>query len=125
MKKIILLCVLLVGCAPVGSTSMEVQVPEAVTVGIGGLLVALFTMERTGLDLRYASVPLAATLSVWIVGELQQWIDVIPPVHDPTIRMVLTIIGIVLAGFGTLRMLSRQPASLIPGGFQSRANVRH
>lgn len=119
MKHILIISLLLLaGCAP-EQTSSAVQVPEAFVIGFGGLLVALFTagftylFERTRIDLRHATVPLSATLSVWTVGELQNWINVIPPVHDPTIQLVLTVAGILLAGFGTLRLISRQPATLI------------
>jgi hypothetical protein len=119
MKRLLLLTLLvLTACAP-EQTSSAVQIPEAVLIGIGGLLVALFTagftylFERTRIDLRHAAVPLSATLSVFIVGELQNWINVIPPIHDPTIQLVLTIAGILLAGFGTLRLISRRPATLL------------
>lgn len=113
-----MLLVLLTSCAP-EQTSSAVDVPDAVEVGIAGLLIALFSagaiyiFERTGLDLRQYSIPVAVTFATYVVAELQSWINTIPPVHDPLLMIALNVLGALLAGFGVLRLVSRQPSTLL------------
>ena len=120
MKKIILvsLVLLLAACAP-EPTSSAVVIPEAVVIGVSGLLLSLFTagfvylFELVRLDLRGVAIPLSAGVSTWIVTEMQNWINIIPDVYDPALQVALTILGVLLAGAGALRLFSRQPRTLL------------
>lgn len=103
-------------------TSSAVTIPDEVKLGFTGVMIALWTagltylFERTGLDLRSHAVPLAATIAVFLVGLAQNWINVLDPMYDPTVVLVLRILGALLSGIGVLRLVSRRPATLLSDG---------
>jgi hypothetical protein len=123
---VVFVLLLLTACTP---TVTQLQTSNAVQVNptlFDGLLVALFTagtiylFEKFGLDLRQYAVPVALSTSTFFVGILQGWINVQPVESDPWIILGLRIAAALLAGFGTLRLFSRQPATLLEHGSSQR-----
>lgn len=119
MFVILIAVLLLTACSP---APQEVQTSGAVVVNpvlFDGLLIFLFTMgtiylfEKFGLDLRQFAVPVAVTVSTALVGWVQGWVTGQPIEMDPWIMLGLRILEALLAGFGALRVSSRQPATLI------------
>lgn len=102
-------------------TSSAVQVPaainQAIAVGITALLAlgAAYLFMKTGLDLRGFTTPVAIAVSAWVVGELQNIINMVPESYDPTLDFVLKVIVILIAPVGLLVLrLGPQPTN-IPG----------
>ena len=119
---VVLMALFLTGC--IGSpeaiaTSSAVQLPEAISLAIGTyILVALaagfvYIFEKTGLDLRGYAVALSVTLSAFVTAQVQGWINAIPLEYDPLLTVVLNIIVVIIGGLGTLRLISKQPKTLI------------
>jgi hypothetical protein len=114
MQKIFILVVMvfaLAACAPAPTqTSIAVQVPDAINVAIGIGIVALltagfaFVFEKLGLDLRGFATPIAATVSLFIVTELQNVINAIPEAYDPQVDFALKLIAYLLGAVGLLRL---------------------
>jgi len=121
IRKVFLALVLIVtlaACAPV-ATSQAVQVPEALQLALGALVLAALTagfvylFEKTGLDLRGYAVGISVTLSAFLVAQLQGWINTIPPQFDATLTIVLQILVVIVGGLGVLRLRANQPARLL------------
>lgn len=129
---LLLLLVVLTSCAPapeavafhsaqqgVVQTSAAAQIPEALIIFFNGLVVAVFTagtiwiFEKIHWDFRQYAIPLAATFSTWVVVELQGYINTIPDVNDFYINLAFRILLALLPAAGILRILSRQPSTLI------------
>jgi hypothetical protein len=121
MKKILTVIgfLVLAGCTPAPQgiqTSTAVQLNPTL---FDGLLIALFTygtiyiFEKLNLDLRQYAVPVALTVSTFLVGILQGWVNVQPVELDPWILLGERVIAALLAGFGALRLFSRQPKTLV------------
>lgn len=115
------LLITVVACSP-APVEQGVQTSSAVQANpilFDGLLIALFTagtiylFEKFGLDLRQFAVPVAVTISAFLVGLVQNWINVQPVEFDPWIAIGLRVLETLLAGFGVLRLFSRQPATLL------------
>lgn len=93
--------------------SMAVTVPEAINMAITVGLTALLAMgagwlfEKVGIDLRGVATTLAITLSAFIVSELQNIVDMIPEMYDPTLDLVFKIIVVLLGSVGLLRFRIR------------------
>lgn len=108
----------LTACSP-APTSQAVDVPEAVELAIGALVLALLTagfvfiLEKTGLDLRGFAVPLSVTISAFLVAQLQGLINIISTQYDPLLNTVLQIIVVIIGGLGVLRLRSNEPARLL------------
>lgn len=86
------------------ATSSAVQVPEALVLALNAGLFALLTagfaalLNWIGLDLLEYVLPLAGTLSGFLIGVVQHWIDIQPISSDPYILMALNIIVVVIGG---------------------------
>jgi len=121
IRKVFLAFVLIVtlaACAPV-ATSQAVQVPEALQLALGALVLAALTagfvylFEKTGLDLRGYAVGISVTLSAFLVAQLQGWINTIPAQYDATLTIVLQILVVIVGGLGVLRLRANEPARLL------------
>jgi len=109
---------ILSACAP-APTSQAVDVPEALELAIGALVLAaltagfVFLFEKSGLDLRGFAVPISVTGSAYLVAQLQGWINTIPAQYDPLLSTVLQIIVVIIGGLGVLRLRSNERARLL------------
>jgi hypothetical protein len=122
MKRLLylflLLMVFLTACAP-RPTSQAVDVPEAIELAIGVLVLAaltagfVFIFEKTGLDLRGYAIPVSVTVSAFLVAQLQGIINTIPAQYDPLISTLLQIIVVIIGGLGVLRLRANEPARLM------------
>jgi hypothetical protein len=121
LQKVVLFLVLvltLTACAPV-ATSQAVQVPEALQLALGALVLAALTagfvylFEKTKLDLRGYAVPVSVTLSAYLVAQLQGWINTLPAQYDPLLTVVLQILVVIVGGLGVLRLRANEPARLL------------
>lgn len=122
VKRLILFCLLalaLAGCAAPVATSQAVQVPEALQLALGALVLAaltagfVFLFEKTGLDLRGFATPISVALSAFLVAQLQGWINTIPAQYDTALTIVLQILVVIIGGLGVLRLRANQPARLL------------
>lgn len=108
----------LAACSP-APTSQAVDVPEALELAIGALVLAaltagfVFVFEKTGLDLRGYAVPISVTVSAYLVAQLQGLINTIPAEYDPLLSVVLEIIVVIIGGLGVLRLRSGERARLL------------
>jgi len=121
IRNILLFFVLalaLAACAPV-ATSQAVQVPEALQLALGALILAALTagfvyiFEWTGLDLRGYAVGISVTISAYLVAQLQGWINTLPAQYDPMLTVILQILVVIVGGLGVLRLRANEPARLL------------
>jgi hypothetical protein len=118
MAMFLLLIFVLAACAP-APTSQAVEVPQAIELALGALVLAaltagfVFLFEKTGLDLRGFAVPISVTISAFLVAQLQGLINTIPAQYDPLLSTVLQIIVVIIGGLGVLRLRSNEPARLL------------
>ena len=119
---LILVTLVLFACTPEPQgiqTSSAVQVDQALKLLIEGVLIAFFTagtiyiFEVVGWDLRQFAIPVAVSTSTFLVGLLQGWINAQPVELDPWIGLGLRILAALLVSFGTLRIFSKQPKTLL------------
>ena len=109
---------ILSACTP-APTSQAVEVPEAINLAIGSLVLALLTagfvyvLEALKLDLRGFALPLSVAISAYLVAQLQGLINTIPAQFDPLLSVVLQIIVVIIGGMGLLRLRAGEPARLI------------
>jgi hypothetical protein len=109
---------ILAACAP-RPTSSAVDVPEAIELAVGTLILAVLTagfvflFEKTGLDLRGFALPVSVAISAFLVAQLQGLINTIPPQYDPLLSTVLQIIVVIIGGLGVLRLRSNARARLL------------
>jgi hypothetical protein len=100
-------------------TSMAVQIPETLVQFFNGVVIALFTagfvyiFEKVGWDLRQYAIPLAGTFATWVVTELQGYINTIPEVNDVWLNLLFRVLLALIPAAGVLRIISRQPRTLI------------
>jgi hypothetical protein len=99
--------------ASAGLTS-AVPIPDEINLWVAGLIFAgvtagfVFLFDWLLLDLRGLAAPVSATLSGWVLGELQGWVNLIPDRFDAFVLIGFRILVIILTGVGTLYFLSRQ-----------------
>lgn len=92
-------------------TSAAVQVPDALKLALGGLVLAGVTaglqvvFEWVGLDLRNLGAGLATAISGFAILQLQGVIDVIPAQYDVLVGIGLNVLVVILAGLGYVRLL--------------------
>ena len=117
---VLVLVLALAACAPEPTpTSSAVDVPEAIELGIGALVLALltagfvFVFEKTRLDLRGFATPIAVTISAFLVTELQNIVNTIPETYDPTLDIFFQILVVIIGGLGVLRLRANEPARLL------------
>lgn len=107
------------GGQAVVQTSSAAQIPEALILAFNGIAIGLFTagfvylFELTGIDFRELSVPIATSFAVWAVAEAQGWINSLPEATDPYLSLLFKILLLLIPGTGLLRLVSRQPRTLI------------
>jgi hypothetical protein len=115
---LVLMLIILTACAP-RPTSSAVEVPQAIELAIGALILAALTagfvylFEKSGLDLRGFALPISVTVSAFLVAQLQGLINTIPVEYDPLLSTVLQIIVVIIGGLGVLRLRANQPARLL------------
>ena len=107
---LILFAVLIPGEQGVVATSVAVQIPQALSLAFQGLVLALMTfafnwiLQAIGWDITGFAAPLSISLSTFLLGLAQQWINLQPVSSDPTIMLVLNILVIVLSGVGVVAL---------------------
>lgn len=100
--------------------SSAVQIPAVLGLVLNGFLATLFTaafvflFEKFNLDLRGYATGLAVIISGYIVAQAQGYINTLPVSVDPWLDMLFRILVVVLVPVGTLRLISRKPATLLP-----------
>lgn len=106
--------------APEPTAIADPEKINALQLALAALLTTVFTagfvyiFEKTGLDLRGLALPAATAVSLFVVGIVLDWINILDPMYNATIDTVLTILLIILAQVGVLRIASRRPATLLP-----------
>src|SRR5262245_53535434 len=96
-------------------TGMAAQIPEALIQFFNGLVIALFTagfiwiFEKFNLDLRQYAIPLAGTVSTWVVAEFQGYLNTVPDKQDPWWNLLFRILLALIPAAGVLRLISREP----------------
>lgn len=106
---LIVLVVFLLSACATAPTSNAVQIPEALTLAIGALILAGVTLglqvvfDSIGLDLRGVGAAIAVAVSGLAIAQLQGLIDIIPAQYDQLITIVLNVAVVILGGLGTLR----------------------
>src|SRR5689334_6376586 len=124
LKRLLLviaaLLFVLAACAPAPTpTSQAVEVPQAINLAIGALVLAVLTagfvfiFEKTKLDLRGFALPISVAVSAFLVAQLQGLINTIPAQYDPLLSTVLQIIVVIIGGLGVLRLRANEPARLL------------
>lgn len=116
MKKILLIIVfaLVLGACTAAPTSNAVQLPGALTLAIGALILAAVTLglqaafDSIGLDLRGVGAAIAVAVTGFAVAQLQGLIDIIPAQYDQLITVVLNVAVVILGGLGTLQALFKR-----------------
>jgi hypothetical protein len=109
---------ILAACAP-APTSQAVEVPAAIVLAIGALVLAVLTagfvyiFELTRLDLRGFATPVSVTVSAYLVAQLQGIINTIPAQYDPFLTVLFQIIVVIIGGLGVLRLRSNERARLL------------
>lgn len=122
-KRIIVLVVTtaifaVAGFAGSGAIASAVPIPTEINNWIAGLIFAAVTagfvwvFEYTGLNLKQFAEPISGTLSLWILTELQGWINLIPPQYDTFVNIAFQVIVVILGGIGTLYVLARSRGSM-------------
>jgi hypothetical protein len=86
-----------------------------ILAGVMAALQAVF--DSFGLDLRGVGAAVAATLTAFVLGVAQGWIDLIPVEYDQLVTIGLNILLAVLAGLGYVRLVvaPKQVARLFAG----------
>lgn len=95
-------------------TSNAVQIPEALTLAIGALILAAVTLglqavfDSFGLDLRGVGAAIAVGVTGFAIAQLQGLIDIVPVQYDQLITVVLNVAVVILGGLGTLQALFKR-----------------
>jgi hypothetical protein len=96
------------------ATSAAVQIPMALQLALTAFLFGLLTigfkfiMGAIGLDLTSYATPLSGTLSAFLIGIAQQWINLQPVSSDPLILMILNVAVVIVGGIGSYAILTRR-----------------
>lgn len=94
-------------------TSSAVQIPSVITIALDTFLFGVLTvgfawiLSKIGLDLTAFSTPLAASLSTFLIGLFQNWINIQPIQYDPIIQLLINVIVVVVGGTGTLFLIAK------------------
>lgn len=108
---VLLVFTFLLAACTAAPTSNAVQLPEALTLAIGALILAGVTLglqavfDSIGLDLRGVGAAIAVVISGFAIAQLQGLIDIIPAQYDQLITIVLNVAVVILGGLGTLQAL--------------------
>jgi len=111
---LMVLAVFLLSACTAAPTSNAVQLPEALTLAISGLILAGVTLglqavfDSVGLDLRGVGAAIAVAATGFAVAQLQGLIDIIPAQYDQLITIALNVAVVILGGLGTLQALFKR-----------------
>lgn len=96
-----------------GAVASAVPIPQEINVFLAGLIFTgvtagfMWLFQYTGIDLRGFAEPISGTLSLWLLSELQGWVNLIPPQYDVFVGIAFQIIVVILTGLGTLHVLAK------------------
>lgn len=99
--------------AGAGAIASAVPVPVEINEFIAGLIFAAVTagfvwlFEWIGLNLKTLTEPVAGAISLWLLTELQGWVNLIPPEYDQYVGIAFRIIVVIIGGIGTLYVIAR------------------
>jgi len=107
--------VLLVGgyFATGAGVAQAVPVPQQVNLFLNSLVFAavgagfVWLFNVSGIDLKQFTEPVSAVLSLWVIAELQDIVNLIPAAYDGYVSFVFQVIVILLGGAGTLYLLAK------------------
>lgn len=101
-----------------GTIASAVPVPTEINEFIAGLVFAgvtagfVWLFNFTGLDLKMLTEPAAGAISLWLLTELQGWVNLIPPEYDTYVSIAFRIIVVILGGIGALYVAARARGSM-------------
>lgn len=96
-----------------GAVASAVPIPQEINVFLAGLIFSgvtagfMWLFQYTGIDLRGFAEPISGTLSIWLLSELQGWVNLIPPQYDLFVGVAFQIIVVILTGLGTLHVFAK------------------
>lgn len=96
-----------------GAVASAVPIPQEINVFLAGLIFSgvtagfMWLFQYTGIDLRGFAEPISGTLSLWLLSELQGWVNLIPPQYDLFVGVAFQIIVVILTGLGTLHVFAK------------------
>lgn len=94
--------------APVSTLATAVPIPAELNAWVAGLIFAAvtagfaFLFGYIELDLREFATPFAGALSLFILGTLQGWVNLIPAQYDAFVSVFFNVLVVILSGVGTL-----------------------
>ena len=98
---------------PSADIAAAVQVPQelnlAIGVGITALMTAgaVFLFSKIGLDLQQFATPVASSISIYVVIELQNVVNTIPEIYDPWLNLLFKILVVLLGSVGALYLVNK------------------
>ena len=111
---VVLILMFTLSACTAAPTSNAVQIPEALTLAIGALILAAVTLglqavfDSVGLDLRGVGAAIAVAVSGFAIAQLQGLIDIIPAQYDQLTTIVLNVAVVILGGIGTLQAVFKR-----------------
>jgi len=90
------------------SLATAVPIPAELNAWIAGLIFAAvtagfaFLFSYIGLDLREFATPISGALSLFLLGTLQGWVNLIPAQYDAFVTILFNVLVVILSGVGTL-----------------------
>lgn len=99
--------------APPSALATAVPIPAELNAYVAGLIFAAvtagfaFLFAYVGLDLREFATPFAGALSLFVLGTLQDWVNLIPPQYDSFVTILFNVLVVILSGVGTLFVANR------------------
>ena len=94
--------------APASTLATAVPIPAELNAWVAGLIFAAvtagfaFLFGYIGLDLREFATPFAGALSLFVLGTLQGWVNLIPAQYDAFVSVFFNVLVVILSGVGTL-----------------------
>ncbi len=115
---VLVLALIVIGVSAAGgqgilNTSSAAQIPPALVTAFNGVVLALtsaafvWLFSKIGLDLTSLSIPFSISLSTFLLGLVQGWINLQPISSDQYIMVFLNILLVVLTGTGGLALLAK------------------
>lgn len=99
--------------APPSLLTTAVPIPAEVNAWVAGLIFAAvtsgfaFLFGYVGIDLRDLATPIAGALSLFVIGTLQGWINLIPAQYDDFVTVLFNVLVVILSGVGTLYLANK------------------
>lgn len=94
--------------APASSLATAVPIPAELNAWVAGLIFAAvtagfaFLFSYLGLDLREFATPISGALSLFVLGTLQGWVNLIPAQYEAFVTILFNVLVVILSGVGTL-----------------------